>query len=256
MGSKKRKQLAATVRAIQGKWGVKALRKAEATPTVPCIPTGFARLDQALAGIGGIPRGRITEILGSPTSGMATLALKIMAKAQGEGDIATYLDLDATFDPDYADRCGIQVKRLLLVRPQSGPEALEITRTLLEGRSTGLIVFDNVSNLLHTPADFEVLAAHLRQLLPALTRSQGALIFLTPLHSGGTRSQANYPSGLALPHYATLRLLLQRERWLHQQQDIRGYQAQVVVLKNKLGRAGQSARIAITFNGTVRGDGT
>ena len=69
-------------------------------------------------------------------------------------------------------------------------------------------------------------------------------------------STANYPAGFALPNYATLRLHLRRERWIHKQHDIRGYQAQVVVLKNKLGRAGQTARISITFNGTVRGDST
>ena len=69
-------------------------------------------------------------------------------------------------------------------------------------------------------------------------------------------SPANYPSGFALPHFASLRLLLEKERWLQQGLDIRGYQARVLVLKNKLGPAGQSARIAITFNGVVRGDST
>lgn len=256
MGSGKRKRLEATVIAVQRKWGLNALRRAEAAPVVPHIPTGFIPLDAALTGLGGIPRGRITEVLGAPTSGKATLALKIVAKAQAEGDLAAYVDLAATFDPDYADRCGVKVSRLLLVRPQTGLEALEITRSLLAERAAGLILFDNVFDLLNPPADFPRLSANLRQLPQLLSRSRSALIFLTPLHPGQPLSETNYPGGFALPHYATLRLRLRREQWLHKHRDIRGYRAQVLILKNKLGQAGRRVKIAITFNGTVRGDGT
>lgn len=260
MGSRKRKRLESTVAAIQQRWGTKALQRGgntgSAAAAIPHIPTGFPDLDKVLAGIGGIPRGRLTEILGTPTSGVATLALKIIASAQAQGDTAAYIDLSSTFDPDYAARCEVNLTRLLLVRPQSGREALEIVQTLISGRGVGVLVFDAVPDLLADPAGAQTLAAALSQLPALLAQSPCAPIFLTPLQFGGAMSTANYPSGFALPHYATIRLSLEKERWLKKGGDIRGYQARVVVLKNKLGQAGQNARIAITFNGVVSGDST
>ena len=257
VSSRKRKRLEATVAAIQQRWGTKALQRGRpAKPVVgaPRIPTGFAELDGVLAG--GIPRGRLTELLGSPTSGMVTLALKIIASAQAVDDTAAYIDLGATFDTDYAARCEINLARLLLVRPRNGREALEIVQSLIGGRGVGVLVFDAVSYLLAEPPAAPALAAALDGLPALLASSPCAPLFLTPLHFGGPMSAANYPAGFGLPHYASLRLLLEKESWLEKGPDIWGYQARVVVLKNKLGRAGGRAKIAITFNGTVRGDGT
>lgn len=261
MGSKKRKKLAATVAAIQQRWGTRALRPGrqvqQAQAAVPHIATGFAALDAALAGIGGIPRGRISELLGAPTSGMTTVALKIVAQAQAGGDTAAYLDLSGTFDPDYAARCEIDLNRLLLVRPRSGAEALAIALELAASRAVGPLIFDATTALLAgPPAEGPRLAASLAQLPASLNRSPGAAIFLTPLRHGGPLSPAHYPPGFALPNLASLRLALSKERWLRRGEDVRGYEAQVRVLKNKLGPAGQQARLAIIFNGTVRGDGT
>ena len=251
--SKKRKQLEAAVAAIQQRWGHTALRQgARSVFTQPAIPTGFAALDAALDGCNGIPRGRITELLGAPTSGMTTIALKVMAQAQHTGDSVAYLDLPHTFDPDYAARCGINLRHLLLVRPHSGTEALEIVYQLLHRRSLGLLIFDSVAALHATP----ITPTALSQLIAPLAQSTTALLFLTPLQFGGAMSVANYPPNFALPHVAGLRLTLTKERWLNRGRDVRGYEARVLVLKNKLGRAGQQARIAITFNGTVRGDAT
>ncbi|MCB0209358.1 MAG: hypothetical protein KDJ52_08515 [Anaerolineae bacterium] len=258
MASRKRKRLQATVVAIQRRWGRQALQRGQqafdSKADVPYISTTFPALDEALAGIGGIPRGRITEILGEPTSGMSTLALKIVTQAQAQGDTATYVDLGATFNPDYAARCGVKLSQLLLVRPASGREALDITRDLVTDRGTGLVIFDSVADLF--TASSEAQPFSLRILPQALAQSACALIFLTSLQFGNAQSLDNYPSGLALPHFATVRLLLRKERWLQKQGDIRGYQARVLVLKNKLGSAGRSARIAITFNGVVHGDST
>jgi len=260
VSSKKRKRLAATVAAIQRRWGTKALSRGERTlrppVEIPHISTSFPSLDQALAGIGGIPRGRLTELLGAPTSGMATLALKIMASAQPDGQTAVYVDLGRTFDPDYAARCGVNLAQFLLVRPANGLEALEIGHSLIASRGAGVLVFDAVTHLLADPQGAQALSMALRQLLPVLAKSPAVLIFLTPLQFGSAMSAANYPSGFALPHYATLRLQLKKEKWIHKGRDVRGYQARVLVLKNKLGQAGRQATIAITFNGVVRGDST
>jgi recombination protein RecA len=183
---------------------------------------------------------------------MTTIALKVLAQAQQESDHAAYLDLAHTFDPDYAARCGVTLRRLLLVRPHSGAEALTMVDALLRRRGLGLLIFDSVAGLHDGP----LVATALSQLSVPLAQSGAALLFLTPLRSGGAFSTANYPPDFALPHTASLRLALTKEKWLNRGRDVRGYEARVLVLKNKLGRAGQSASIAITFNGTVRGDAT
>jgi recombination protein RecA len=249
LGSRKNKaksrKLEMTVQAIQKRWGAKAIRKLEASATkmeVPHIPTGFPALDQAL-GTGGIPRGRITEILGAPTSGMATLALKLIAKAQEDRDTAAYVDLSYTFDPDYAVRCDVSLERLLLIRPHSGREVLEITTSMVADGGTGVLAFDSVSQLLGETHGSQLMSAALRQLVGHLAGSPCALVFLTPLYFGDAASEDNYPSGFALPHYAAVRLLIEKERWIKRRRDVRGYRARVMVIKNKLAPSGKSVTI-------------
>lgn len=268
MGSRnnKMKRLEMTVAAVQRRWGPKALRRLGASATtaeIPHIPTGFPALDKAL-GIVGVPRGQVTEILAAPTSGMTTLALRTIASAQAGGDTAAYVDLGCTFDPDYAARCGVNPASLLLVRPHTGGEALEIAHALIASGGTGVLVFDSVSHLLGEPYGAQAMSAALRRLTGTLAGSPCALIFLTPLYFGDAASMNNYPSGFALPHYAAVRLLIEpvpadrpgKERWIRKRRDVRGYQARVTVLKNKLAAAGRQVTIAITFNGVVNGNST
>ena len=258
MASGKRRRLETTVATIHQRWGLKALRRwgeVDKKVGIPCIPTSFPALDQAL-GTGGVPRGRITEILGVPTSGMSTLAPKIISSAQSHEDTAVYVDLGHTFDPDYAVRCGVDLATLFIVRPHSGREALEITQALIASGSTGVLIFDSVPHLLREPLGARDMSAALRRMAATLDSSPCALIFLTPLHFGDASSADNYPSGFTLPHYASVRLLLEKESWIRKRCDVRGYRSRVVVLKNKLGPAGKSATIAITFNGVVQGNGT
>jgi recombination protein RecA len=265
LGKKRRRkgqrQLDMAVAAIRLRYGPRALVKGKppvatsGAAAIPHVPTGFPALDKAL-GMGGIPRGRITEILGTPTSGMATLALKLMANVQEDRDTAAYVDLSYTLDPDYAARCGVSLERLLVVRPHSGKEALEIAGSLIAGGGIGMLVFDSVSNLLMEAQGTRLMSAALRQLVGALAESPCALLFLTPLHFGDAASEDNYPSGFALPHYAAVRLLIEKERWIKRRRDVRGYRARVTVIKNKLAPGGKSAAIEITFNGIVNGNGT
>jgi recombination protein RecA len=255
LNSKKRKRLDKVVSAIQLRWGSKALQQGQqARPAVAAIPTSFPALDQAL-GLGGIPRHSLTEILGAPTSGLRTLALKIMAQAQTQKDNAAYIDLHDTFDPDYAQRCGVNLDRLLLARPSSGSEALGITQSLVASRGVGVLVFDTASHLLADPSSLQTLSAALRQFPRLLSQSPCALIFLTPLPLG-TGQSPPYAGSEALAHTATVRLLLKKEQWLQKRGFVYGYRAQVEVVRNRLGKAGRTARISITFNGVVKGDGT
>lgn len=282
LGSKKNKaelrELEMTVLQIQRRWGPKALRRLEASTAgieIPHIPTGFDKLDKAL-GIGGIPRSRITEILGPITSGKTTIALKIIAYAQDRKDIAAYIDLSRTLDPDYAFRCGVDLRKLLIVQPDSGREALAIANSLVSSRGLAAIVFDSVSSLLGETSSPQLMSEALRQLTGPLADSACALIFLTSLcfggpcgisiprggpcvtdiTQGGPSSKDNYLSGFALSHYASVRLLVGREKWIKRYGDITGYRAEVTVVKNKLAPAGKRVSVSITFNGTVKGNGT
>lgn len=132
--------------------------------------------------------------------------------AQAQRDRAVYIDLGKTFDPDYAARCGVNVSILLVVRSHNGQEALEIVQSLMRSRGLGVLVFGTTTHLLTDPPAFEVLSASLSKLLPSLAESPCAVIFLTSL----PLPLADF----ALP-YATLRLQVEKERWLNKAPDIR-----------------------------------
>jgi recombination protein RecA len=219
---------------------------------VPHIPTGFPALDEAL-GIGGLPTGRISEIIGAPTSGMATIALKCIAEAQAQGEPAVYLDPGRTFDPDYAARCGLDLGRMVLVRPYDARQGLAILQDFAAGGGISTLVYDAAGALLADPKMVQPFSAALGRIIAPLSQSRCALLFLVSLPAGQAPSMAHYPAGSTLPNHAAVRLFIRREQWLYKEQDIRGYQAQVEVIKNKLAAAGKRAPVALTINGTVAG---
>src|SRR5258708_31351707 len=141
--SEKVQRLERIAAGIQERFGAGVLHRADSLPDtdVACISTQFPALDRAL-GIGGIPRQRISEIVGVPTCGMNTLALKIIASAQQQGDMAVYVDPDRTFDVEYAARCGGQIDRILVVRPANEPLGLDTARDLAASGGAGVLVYD------------------------------------------------------------------------------------------------------------------
>jgi recombination protein RecA len=212
------------------------------------ISTTFPRLDEALgdsrAGKGGVPRGRITEIIGAATSGKVTLAAKVLSAAHSErAALVAWLDLNRTCDPDYLHRCGIDLDRLLVVRPEDGLDALTIALHLVESNTLTALVFDGLSDL--PPGHDAASSGILERLATVVTRTEAALLFLSELQ----------PENRVLAYAATVRLKLSRQRWLARAGDVRGYEARVEIVKNRLGRAGAAVPIRIVFNGTVRGDG-
>jgi recombination protein RecA len=250
----KRRQLEMTVAAIRRRWGQEALRKLEARPAtveIPCIPTGFAALDQAL-GIGGLPKGKIVELAGPATSGKTTLALKFLAQAQVDGQVGV-VDCLRVFDPDYAYRCGLDLARLLIVAPYGFEEALSMTEAIVRSGSLSAIVFDGLdisgSELYSEP----LFAACLARLVAPLAQSDTVLLFLNAaVRRGILSATAGQKTGLA--YHATVRLSIEREQWIRAQGDVRGYHARVEILKNRLGPSQRAVTISIRFNGTVRGD--
>jgi recombination protein RecA len=138
------------IAAIQRRWGVHALRCGGQAPAgaLPALPSGFPALDAAL-GIGGLPRGRLTELLGAATSGKTTIALHALAAAQARGERVGYLDLPATFDPEYAAWCGVDLPALLLIRPQTPPDALDLLPPLVAS-GLGMLLVDDLASLQQT----------------------------------------------------------------------------------------------------------
>jgi recombination protein RecA len=219
---------------------------------VPHIPTGFPALDRAL-GIGGLPKGRVCELVGPATSGKTTLSLKFLAQAQAAGEIAghqvAYIDQALYFDPDYAHRCGVDLSRLLVGTTHDLQEALAMTEALARSGSLSALVFDALDFLWTDPLAASLLVATFNRLPQFLARSDTTLLVLH-------ESPVNHSPALStLAHTASVRLQVIRERWLRQNGDVRGYEARVEVLKNRQGPNGQTVKVAIEFNGTVRGNG-
>jgi recombination protein RecA len=236
---------------LQLQYGPTAIRRAAPkAELIARISTTFADLDAALAG--GLPHGRVSEILGQATSGKVTLAAKTLVVAQQERDapstssgqgLVAWLDLPRTCDPDYFHRCGLDLDRLLVVRPRDGADALAIALHLVESNTLAALVFDGTADL--AQVDSAIVSGSLERLATAVTRTQTAVIFLSEPHA---------PS-MTLAHVAAVRLALRRERWITRDKDVRGYEGRVEVVKHKLGRAGAVVSIRIVFNGTVRGEG-
>jgi recombination protein RecA len=250
---KRQRQLDMAVAAIRLRYGPQALVKGKpptAVAAVPHIPTGFPSLDRAL-GIGGLPKGKISELVGPATSGKTTLALKFLAQAQADGGQVGYIDQARYFDPDYAHRCDLDLSRLLVGRPYDLREALAMTESLVRSGGLSALVFDaDALDFLWTDREATSrLAAFLDRLPAPLARSNMAFLLLHESPTGRS------PALSALAHYAAVRLQVVRERWLRRHGDIRGYKARIEVLKNRLGPAGRAVTVAIEFNGTVRGNG-
>lgn len=261
MSSKRRRKLDALVAQLQFEHGPRAIRCAEpgeAAPAITRIPTTFAELDALLDG--GLPRGRISDVIGPATSGKLTLAAKVISAAHRERDaVAAWIDTWRTCDADYMHRCGIDLSRLLVARPASLSDALAMALHLVESRSLAVLVVDTLPPTQaplapglgeKTGSGEDALAGALSRLAALLTETPTAVIFLT---DPGQSSRA-------LAHVAAVRLNIRRERWfprehmLTRNRNVRGYEGQTELVKNRLGRTG-AARIRITFNGTVRGDG-
>ncbi len=193
---------------------------------VDLIPTGSIALDLAL-GVGGIPRGRITEIFGPESSGKTTVCQHVIAEAQRRGGVAAFIDVEHALDPGYARACGVNVDELLVSQPDTGEQALEITETLIRSGGIDVVVVDSVAALVPR-AEIEgemgdsfvgiqarLMSQALRKLTGAVSRSNTALVFTNQLREKIGVMFGNpetTPGGRALKFYATVRLDIRRDR--------------------------------------------